>query len=176
MGLSINKIRQTITNPDDVTRINLNKVQEELMKKAVGKPLHVGLYLKQFQKEDKSYYVFVNTREPSKSEINIVSAYILTQDIIPNLSELSLIEVLRRLTEIFGEPMDIQGKIQTFFYREVIPMKTQTQILRIPKGGGEDIIHAGSFIKIVSETNELFCALAYSLNETKYLAWLKENY
>ena len=172
MGLSFNKIKQTITAPDNATRIDLNKLQSEVTKKkATGKTLHVGLYLKRFQKEGKEYHIFVHSREPTINEKNVVIALLITEEIIPNLNELSPIDILRRISELFGVPLNIQGKIQKFFYREIIPLKTRTKIYDVLEKGG--IIHVPLFIKVVSETNQLFCALVYSINETKYLDWLR---
>lgn len=174
MGLSFNKIKQTITGPDNATRIDLNKLQSEVTKKkATGKTLHVGLYLKRFQKEGKEYHIFVHSREPSVNEKNVVSALIITEEIIPNLDELSPIDILRRISESFGVPINIQGKIQNFFYSEIIPLKTRAKIYEVLGAKKGKIIHVPCFVKIVAETNELFCALVYSINETKYLDWLR---
>jgi len=177
MGLSINKIKQTIIDPDNATRIDLNKLQLEITKKKVtGKTMHVGLYLKRFKKDDKEYHIFVLTTEPSVNLKNVINALLITEELIPNLDELSPIDILRRISESFGIPINIQGKTQTFFYKELIPLKARTKLFEIGQKKNDEIIHFQLFMKIVPGSNQVFCALVSSINQSKYLDWLARSF
>ena len=173
LGISFNKIRQTIREPDDVTKIDLNKVQKELMGYTAGEKLDVGFYLKRYTSQEKAYYLLVCTREPKPNRINVTSAFKITNQLVPDVDEIAPIQIIQRLVEKFGENVRIGDQTRKFFYREMIPIRPRTRLIGIPPTPMGHEIVVSQYVLINSKSNNILCALVYAINYTRYKEWLK---
>lgn len=174
MCISINKIRQTIQSPDDVTIVDLRKVEKELTGQSKGEKVSAGFYLKRYSTRDGEYHLLVCTREPKGRIKYVEGAYKIYDQIVSGIGEIAPIEILRRFLDHFGIDINIGKKTSRFIFRELLPLKTglPTTISfgRIPRDHNFTV---GQYIKIDSTSKQILCALAYAIDNTKYLKWLK---
>jgi len=176
IGIPIKKIGQTINEPDDVTIIDLNKVQRELLGYAEGKTLILSIYLKRYSNTKGDYYILSVAHSLPDGTKYVVGAYKIYPQIIPRIEEMTPIEILQEFIDIFGIEQSIAGQSRKLFYGELIQQLSNINDSQLtpfihPKEGHK--VLQTNYIKTDSKTNQAFCGLAYCIDYTSYIELLK---
>lgn len=172
MGISIDEISKTVNEYDKVTVIDLNDIERKLLGYSEGKTAILELYLKRHSKHHN-----LTITQKFKDRSVVLGSYKVIPSIVSDLENMTPLEALQGFVDIFGVEQAILGRTSKLFYGEIIqqppgtcdPVATPTIIN--PRKGHEVLQTA--FIKMEGITYQIFCGLAFCIDYTDYLDFLR---
>jgi len=172
IGISIDEISKTINEYDKVTVIDLNNIEKKLLGYSEGETAILEVYLK---KHSKHYNLTLTRKFADKSVV--LGSYKIFPSILNDIENMTPIEALQGFVDIFGVEQAIVDRTSKLFYGEIVQQPPgasdllATPIIINPKKGHEVLQTA--FIKIEGITYQIFCGLAFCIDYTLYLDFLR---
>ena len=171
MGLEIEEISKSINEPDKFTLIDLNEKQKEVMGYSEGETNVIGIYYKKFP----LHYNLTISRN-SKDEAIVLGSFKMLHSNFSGLETMTPLEALQEFLSVFGITQSIFGKRRKLFYAEVIQQPRDsvnlmaTPSINPPKN--HEVLQT-AFTKIEGIAYQVFCGLAFCVDYTLYLDFLR---